>query len=72
MCEINGYLNVYPLRKKVGFQSSYDELETYTFGDKTRLHKFCRECGTSLLIEFGEVEDGVVRPLLAVNIWSIP
>lgn len=70
ICEINGYLNVYPLRKNVVFQSSYDDLGSYTFGNETRTHKFCRHCGTTLLIDFEKAEYEPVKSLLAVNVSS--
>jgi hypothetical protein len=72
ICEINGYLNVYPLRKNVAFQSSYDDLGSYAFGNQTRVHKFCKKCGTSLLIDLEKAEYEPVRPLLAVNALPIP
>jgi hypothetical protein len=71
ICEINGYLNVYPLRKNVVFQSQYDELGSYAFGPQTRVHKFCKTCGTSLLIDFEKAEYELIRPFFAVNVRSL-
>jgi hypothetical protein len=68
ICQINGYLNVYPLCKNVSFQSSYEELGSYAFASQTLVHKFCRTCGTSLLIDFGRAEEEGVREHYAVNV----
>lgn len=68
ICQINGYLNVYPLRKNVSFQSPYEELGSYAFASQTLVHKFCRTCGTSLLIDFGRAEEEGVREHYAVNV----
>jgi len=68
ICQINGYLNVYPLRKNVSFQSPYEELGSYVFASQTRVHKFCRICGTSLLIDFGRAEEESLREHCAVNV----
>jgi hypothetical protein len=68
ICQINGYLNVYPLRKNVSFQSPYEELGSYAFASQTRVHKFCGTCGTSLLIDFGRAEEEGLREHCAVNV----
>ena len=68
ICEINGYLNVQPLRKNVSFQSPYEELGSYTFASQTLVHKFCRTCGTSLMIDFGRAEEEGLREHCAVNV----
>jgi hypothetical protein len=68
ICTVNGYLNVHPLRKNVVFASPYDELGSYVFGSKSNVHKFCKTCGTSLLID---LENSVYEPLrehYAVNV----
>jgi hypothetical protein len=71
ICEINGYLNVYLLRKNVIFQSSYDDLGSCVFGNQTRVQKFRKTCGTSLLTDFEKAEYDPVQSLLAVNVCSI-
>lgn len=68
ICQINGYLNVYPLRKNVSFQSPYEELGSYAFASQTLVHKFCRTCGTSLLIDFGRAEEEGMGEHYAVNV----
>jgi len=73
ICQINGYLNVYPLRKNVSFQSPYEELGSYAFASQTRVHKFCRTCGTSLLIDFERAEEeGLREHLLSTYRRAIP
>ena len=68
ICEINGYLNIQPLRKNVSFQSPYEELGSYSYASQTLVHKFCRTCGTSLLIDFGRAEEEGLREHYAVNV----
>jgi hypothetical protein len=68
ICQVNGYLNVYPLCKNVSFESPYEELGSYAFASQTLVHKFCRTCGTSLLIDFGRAEEEGVREHYAVNV----
>ena len=43
----------------------------YYFGQKKKAHKFCKTCGTSILIDFKRNEHGVTDPekdKLAVNV----
>ncbi len=67
ICAINGYLNVYPLRKDVEWQSGFDELGSYRFAGQTRAHKFCKTCGTSLIIDFDKVDESF-RQHVALNV----
>ena len=69
ICAINGYLNIYPLRKNIAFQSPYEELGSYVFASQTRVHKFCKTCGTSLLVDFENAEDESSKKHNAVNVW---
>jgi hypothetical protein len=68
ICEINAYLNVYPFRQDVVFESPYEELGSYRFAGHTRVHKFCRACGTSLLIDFDKADEEPLRKHVAVNV----
>ena len=68
ICEKNGYLNVYPLRENVVFQSGYDDLGSYRFGQETRQHLFCKKCGTSLIIDFDKAREEELRKHVAVNV----
>lgn len=70
ICTHNGYLLVYPTRSDVKFQSGYDDLSVYQFGNKNVKHKCCPKCGTSILIDFGEVDLEPKRNQLGVNARS--
>jgi hypothetical protein len=56
ICTHNGYLLVYPKQREVIFHSGFDHLRSYFFGTKTREHKFCPTCGSSILIDFNRIE----------------
>lgn len=67
ICTCNGYLVVYPERKQVAFHTGYDDLQQYQFGAKRNTHKFCRVCGSSVLIDFnGRTVRGADR--LGINV----
>lgn len=68
ICTKNGYLLVYSKRKDVIFSSSEDDLSAYRFGNQKKPHKFCRVCGTSILIDFSEADREVEREVTAVNV----
>ena len=68
ICAINGYLNVYPLRTKVVFQSGLDDLASYRYGKETRAHKFCKTCGTSLLIDLDRVAHEGLKKHMVINV----
>lgn len=53
---------VYPAPREVVFHSGYDTLKDYRFGKKQFDHKFCPDCGSSILIDFHNPER------LAVNV----
>lgn len=49
----------------------YDYLAGYRFGTKKKVHKFCKACGSSILIDFMRPEQGIEDPtkdILAVNV----
>ncbi|EHY54062.1 hypothetical protein ABEF92_008111 [Exophiala dermatitidis] len=48
ICHINGALMVYPLESNITWESGFDEMKTYTFGQKRIAHTFCPTCGTSI------------------------
>jgi len=68
ICEINGYLNVYPLRKNVKFQSGFEDLGSYRFGSETCAHKFCKTCGTSLMIDLDKKKSMELQNHVVVNV----
>jgi hypothetical protein len=69
ICTRNGYLLVYPERTHVHVKSGGDALKDYAFGVKRNLHKFCRECGSSVWFDprMGEFGEGPMD-LLGVNV----
>jgi hypothetical protein len=67
ICTHNGYLLVYPQRPEVIFHSGYDHLRSYFFGSKTRTHKFCPTCGSSILIDPNRINEPG-RDILAINV----
>lgn len=52
---------VYPAPREVVFQSGYDTLKDYRFGKKQFDHKFCPDCGSSILIDFHNPERWAVN-----------
>jgi hypothetical protein len=48
ICQINGYLMVYPLESNITWVSGFDDMTTYTFGQEKIAHSFCSTCGTSI------------------------
>jgi len=75
ICLQNGYLNVYPLRTSLHFLSGGgpDSLSSYRFDPGKRVHYFCSTCGSSLYIDFAEVDraipgGGNVNEFVAVNV----
>lgn len=69
ICVKNGYLMAYTARQNVVFRSGYDTLKAYQFANKRVSHKFCPECGSSILIDFhGTIFEG---DCLAVNVSAL-
>lgn len=52
VCTKNGYLLVYPKPSEVEWHQGYDTLKAYKFGHKKLTHRFCDNCGSSILIDF--------------------
>ncbi|OQO11275.1 hypothetical protein B0A48_05531 [Cryoendolithus antarcticus] len=64
----NGYLLVYPLDENVKFEGDCEsKLASYAFATKTRVHKFCPKCGSSMLIDFRQSVDVHQRGEWAIN-----
>lgn len=51
ICVKNGYHNIYPSPGSVQWVSGYDTLKKYQFNSKGYNHKFCPNCGSSIVIE---------------------
>lgn len=70
ICTKSGYINVYPLRKDVTFTSGEQTMTEYRFGNKDKPHKFCPQCGTSMLIDFRDSPYESEKPHYAINVSS--
>ncbi|KAL5320906.1 hypothetical protein ACEPPN_011716 [Leptodophora sp. 'Broadleaf-Isolate-01'] len=71
ICTQKGYVLVYPPRRDVTFTQGYENLGAYKFNTKLKTHKFCKNCGTSILIDFNGTPPGGPEPdndLLAINV----
>ncbi|KAF8866565.1 hypothetical protein BDZ45DRAFT_276409 [Acephala macrosclerotiorum] len=62
ICTTTGYLLVYPCRRDVNFTQGYEKLGRYKFASKTKDHVFCKNCGTSIGIDFLRAEQGECDP----------
>jgi hypothetical protein len=75
ICDINGYLNVYPFHEDIEWITSKEVLEkslgTYRWNSKLRKHHFCKECGTSMCIDFQDVGNTPIAAHWAVNARTI-
>ena len=61
ICTKNGYMLVYPAPSEVVWHTGYDLLKDYRFGRKKLDHKFCPNCGSSILIDFHNPEKWAVN-----------
>ena len=68
ICTKNGYLLVYPLKEDVVFESGTEDMSAYLFGGKNKPHRFCKICGTSILIDFSESKLELERSRMAINV----
>lgn len=75
ICDINGYLNVYPFAEDIEWVTSKDTLEkslgSYRWNSKKREHHFCKECGTSLSIDFKDAGNTPDAAHWAINARTI-
>ncbi|OWT42792.1 glutathione-dependent formaldehyde-activating enzyme domain-containing protein [Pochonia chlamydosporia 170] len=52
ICLKNGYLLLYVFRTDIEYVCGWEDLRNYRFASKSRDHKFCGVCGTSIGIDF--------------------
>ena len=57
ICTKNGLLNVYPRRDEVEWLRGYDTMSSYRTSTKMMDHKFCPNCGSSILIDFNWTDE---------------
>lgn len=69
---VTGYLLVYPMREDVVWlNDSESRLKDYFMGKKNKPHRFCPECGSSILIDFKNSDVANQRPRLAVSVSNV-
>ncbi|MCJ1399080.1 hypothetical protein MMC11_002282 [Xylographa trunciseda] len=68
ICTKNGLVNIYPKHHEVVFHQGFDTLKEYRCGTKQSTHKFCPECGSSILIDFNGSLHGPMEDAMAVNV----
>jgi hypothetical protein len=51
ICTRNGYHIVYVSRESVAWTRGWDKMKDFRFGPKRSDHKFCPECGSSMLVD---------------------
>ncbi|KAH6675054.1 hypothetical protein B0J14DRAFT_588825 [Halenospora varia] len=67
ICNSHGYLLVYPYRTDVVFHGDSEaQVQKYQFHTKKKDHWFCKQCGTSLLIDFNAIYPN--WDVMAVNV----
>ncbi|KAF3483128.1 uncharacterized protein GIQ15_02452 [Arthroderma uncinatum] len=72
VCVKNGYLLVYPKIEDVVFtHGSMATMSEYRTASKSRPHKFCGICGTSVMIELKDGNTNHLRENVAVNIRTL-
>lgn len=78
ICVKNGYINVYPFHKDVTVDCPDGQLTEYRFAsDREKepmgfVHKFCKDCGSSMYIDSTSSRVEKFREHVAVNIRMIP
>ncbi|KAJ6479882.1 Mss4-like protein [Mycena vitilis] len=71
ICSKNGYIWTFPNNLKItnGEESS---LKSYEFGKRKMAHKFCPNCGTSVMARSVDGQVGVnMRALADLDLWSL-
>ncbi|KAK0119066.1 hypothetical protein ONS95_007929 [Cadophora gregata] len=71
ICTQKGYVFVYPPRRDIKFTQGYETMGAYKFNTKLKTHKFCTNCGTSILIDFHGTSPAKPDPdndILAINV----
>lgn len=83
ICERNGYLLVYPLKKNFTLEAGEEDcMASYVFANNRVKHSFCKKCGSSVFFDIltPPVEDVTLGPdkgeefpdIMGVNVSSAP
>lgn len=65
ICVRNGYLFAYAPRSDIRWKQGYAGLKGFRFNTKTREHKFCPECGSSMMLD---LLNSLPKDLIALNV----
>jgi hypothetical protein len=68
ICTKNGYINTYPKHKDVTVDCPEGQLTSYRWKAGDKPHKFCKTCGSSMLIDFSESDVPQLKDLMAINV----
>jgi hypothetical protein len=65
ICTKNGYLMAYALRRDFTWAKGYEKLVAYRCASKTKDHKFCPCCGSSMILDFNGTH---ARDIIGLNV----
>lgn len=68
ICTKNGYLLTYPQARDVRIERGEDEMSSYVFASRAKPHRFCRTCGSAMLIDFTACEHATLQTMIAINV----
>jgi hypothetical protein len=74
ICTKLGYALVYPFRPNLSFErGGLEEMKSYQFGQKRHFHRFCGDCGASVLIDLSPkvFESRGIQPKFAVSVSNM-
>lgn len=68
ICTRNGYLIVATKTENITWYAGEALLRTYRFGNRNRVHKFCHQCGTSVLMDGSEDKRAIFQDKTFLNV----
>ncbi|KAF2094948.1 hypothetical protein NA57DRAFT_45512, partial [Rhizodiscina lignyota] len=71
ICTKNRNPLAYPRREDVVFQSGEDNMNDYLFDDMRKPLRFCKTCGTSVLIDFSNSNFEKKEEFTAINVSRV-
>ena len=72
ICVRNGYILIYPQSSSVKIEQGESELSEYRWAAKDKPHRFCKHCGSSMLIDIGQSSMESLQGLTAINLRMVP